>query len=248
MVSGCAPFVSPLTASRCNDAATEPTTGAGLPPGTGGTLLAWVGVVTAGPMAFRVSLKRLLLTVALSAGLLVAAASLAVRQMSATARVDSAGVDGSAYGFAVPALDGHATPLATYRGKVSLIVNVASECGLAAQYQGIDALHRRYASQGFTVLAFPSNDFLQEVLDDTGIARMCQLRGYAYPMFARTHVRGDDQAPLYRFLTTATGETPPWNFGKYLIDRQGRPLAYFGPFVEPDDPALLRAIEEALGQ
>ncbi|MBM3780827.1 MAG: glutathione peroxidase [Acidobacteria bacterium] len=197
-------------------------------------------------MAFRVSLKRLLLTVALSGGLLVAAASLAVRQMSATARVDSAGVDGSAYEFSVAALDGNPTPLATYQGTVSLIVNVASECGLAGQYQDIDALHRRFASRGFTVLAFPSNDFLQEVLDETGIARMCQARGYAYPMFARTHVRGDEQHPLYRFLARATGETPPWNFGKYLVDRHGRPLAYFGPLVQPDDPALLRAIEEAL--
>ncbi len=176
----------------------------------------------------------------------MAGAALAVREMSATTRVRSAGVDGSAYGFSVPALDGTPTPLSTYEGTVSLIVNVASECGLAGQYQGIESLHRRYRDRGFTVLAFPSNDFLQETRDEAGIAQMCQMRGYTYPMFARTHVRGGDQVPLYRFLTAATGETPPWNFGKYLIDRQGRPLAYFGPFVEPDDPALIRAIESAL--
>jgi glutathione peroxidase len=187
-------------------------------------------------------------TVAITGGLLMAGAgaALAIRKMAATTRVGSAGFDGSAYEFSVPALDGSTTPLAPYRGTVSLIVNVASECGLAGQYQDIDSLHRRYASRGFTVLAFPSNDFLQEVLDETGIARMCQLRGYAYPMFARTHVRGNEQVPLYRFLARATGETPPWNFGKYLIDRQGRPLAYFGPLVQPDDPALIGAIEDAL--
>ena len=124
---------------------------------------------------------------------------------------------------------------------------IAAEIGVdRLVYQDIESLHRRYRDRGFTVLAFPSNDFLQETRDEAGIAQMCQMRGYTYPMFARTHVRGGDQAPLYRFLTAATGETPPWNFGKYLIDRQGRPLAYFGPFVEPDDPALIRAIESAL--
>ncbi len=197
-------------------------------------------------MSRRPSLSRLLLALTLVGGLIAVVTVVAIRQMSVTTQVADTSVDGSAYRFSVRSLEGNDTPLDTYTGQVSLIVNVASECGLAGQYQDIESLHRRYRDRGFTVLAFPSNDFLQEALDESGIAQMCQMRGYTYPMFARTHVRGGDQAPLYRFLTTTTGETPPWNFGKYLIDRQGKPLAYFGPFVEPDDPALIRAIESAL--
>ena len=197
-------------------------------------------------MSRRPPLTRLLLALTLVGGLIAVVTVVAIRQMSVTTQVADTSVDGSAYRFSVRSLEGNDTPLDTYTGQVSLIVNVASECGLAGQYQDIESLHRRYRDRGFTVLAFPSNDFLQETLDESGIAQMCQMRGYTYPMFARTHVRGGDQAPLYRFLTTTTGETPPWNFGKYLIDRQGKPLAYFGPFVEPDDPALIRAIELAL--
>ena len=197
-------------------------------------------------MSRRLPLTRLLLALTLVGGLIAVVTVVAIRQMSVTTQVADTSVDGSAYRFSVRSLEGNDTPLDTYTGQVSLIVNVASECGLAGQYQDIESLHRRYRDRGFTVLAFPSNDFLQEALDESGIAQMCRMRGYTYPMFARTHVRGGDQAPLYRFLTTTTGETPPWNFGKYLIDRRGKPLAYFGPFVEPDDPALIRAIESAL--
>ena len=197
-------------------------------------------------MSRRPSLTRLLLALTLVGGLIAVVTVVAIRQMSVTTQVAGTSVGGSAYRFSMRSLEGMDTPLDAYAGQVSLIVNVASECGLAGQYQDIESLHRRYRDRGFTVLAFPSNDFLQETRDEAGIAQMCQMRGYTYPMFARTHVRGGDQAPLYRFLTAATGETPPWNFGKYLIDRQGRPLAYFGPFVEPDDPALIRAIESAL--
>ncbi len=197
-------------------------------------------------MSRRPSLTRLLLALTLVGGLIAGVTVVAIRQMSASSIVAGTAITGSAYRFSVSSLEGQDTPLDAYAGQVSLIVNVASECGLAGQYQDIESLHRRYRDRGFTVLAFPSNDFLQETRDEAGIAQMCQMRGYSYPMFARTHVRGGDQAPLYRFLTTSTGETPPWNFGKYLIDRQGKPLAYFGPFVEPDDPALIRAIESAL--
>lgn len=197
-------------------------------------------------MSPRPSITRLLLPLPLVGGLIAAVAIVAVRQMSVTTAVAGTPVAGSAYQFSVRSLEGRETPLDAFAGQVSLIVNVASECGLAGQYQDIESLHRRYRERGFTVLAFPSNDFLQEDLDESGIAQMCQTRGYTYPMFARTHVRGGEQTPLYRFLTAATGETPPWNFGKYLIGREGKPLAYFGPFVEPDDPALISAIEAAL--
>jgi glutathione peroxidase len=195
------------------------------------------------------SLWPLLPTLLLSLALLGGVATFVVmRQMSVRASAAPAPVDGSVYGFRVTSLTGDEMPLSSYGGQVSLVVNVASECGLAGQYQDIESLQQRFGPRGFTVLAFPSNDFLQEALDEAGIARMCQLRGYSYPMFARTHVRGSDQSPLYQFLSAATGETPVWNFGKYLIDRQGRPLAYFGPFVEPTDPELIAAIEQALAR
>ena len=196
-------------------------------------------------MSFWPLLPTILLSLALLGGV---ATFVVMRQMSVRASTAPAPVDGSVYGFRVASLTGDEVPLAAYAGQVSLVVNVASECGLAGQYQDIEALQQRFGPRGFTVLAFPSNDFLQESLDESGIAQMCQLRGYSYPMFARTHVRGSDQAPLYQFLSSATGESPLWNFGKYVIDRQGRPLAYFGPFVEPTDPELISAIEQALAR
>jgi len=196
-------------------------------------------------MSFWPLLPTLLLSLALLGGV---ATFVVMRQMSVRASTAPAPVDGSVYGFRVASLTGDEVPLAAYAGQVSLVVNVASECGLAGQYQDIEALQQRFGPRGFTVLAFPSNDFLQESLDESGIAQMCQLRGYSYPMFARTHVRGSDQAPLYQFLSSVTGESPLWNFGKYVIDRQGRPLAYFGPFVEPTHPELISAIEQALAR
>ena len=180
------------------------------------------------------------------AGLLVLVA-LAAWRLSVVAPVDRPLSGRSLFDFTAPDLDGHDVPLSRYRGQVALVVNVASECGLAGQYPGLDALHQRYRDRGFVVLAFPSNDFWQEPNDDSGIRQVCDLRGVTFPVFSKSHVRGPDQSPVYRFLATA-GEAPLWNFAKYLVGRDGRPRAFFGSLVSPDSPELVGAIERALAE
>jgi glutathione peroxidase len=129
---------------------------------------------------------------------------------------------------------------------VALVVNVASECGLAFQYPGLDTLYTRYKHRGFVILAYPSNDFWQEPNDDAGIQKVCDARGVTFPVFGKGHIRGGEQSAVYAFLST-TGETPAWNFAKYLVGRDGRVRAFFGSLVSPDDPQLIHAIERALG-
>jgi glutathione peroxidase len=137
---------------------------------------------------------------------------------------------------------------ALYHGKVLLVVNTASKCGFTPQYDGLEALHRKYSAQGFAVLGFPSNDFRnQEPGSEKEIQEFCTLTyGVKFPMFEKVHVVGDEATPLYKELTAATGVAPGWNFHKYLIGRDGKVLAQFPSKVKPDDPQLLRAVEEAL--
>jgi len=136
----------------------------------------------------------------------------------------------------------------TYGGQVLLIVNTASKCGLAPQFEGLEALHARYRGQGFAVLGFPSGDFLdQEYEDEDKIREFCTLTyGVKFPMFEPVHVVGDTATPLYRDLLRATGDAPAWNFHKYLVDRQGKVIASFGSRMLPEDPAIVAAIERAL--
>lgn len=140
---------------------------------------------------------------------------------------------------------GHVTALSAYSGHVALVVNVASECGLAVQYPGLDALYHRYKDRGFVILAFPSDDFWQEPNNDAGIQQVCDTRGVTFPVFGKGHVRGQDQSAVYEFLAS-TGEAPAWNFAKYLVGRNGRVRAFFGSLVSPDDSQLISAIEVAL--
>lgn len=182
-----------------------------------------------------------------AACLVSACAGLAVWRLS-TVTTAPADIDGaSLFDLSAPDLDGHPVALATYRGQVVLVVNVASECGLAVQYPGLDALYRRYKDNGFVILAFPSNDFWQEPNVDADIQKVCHARGVTFPVFAKSHVRGSQRSPVYRFLST-TGETPLWNFAKYLVGRDGRPRAFFGSLVTPDSPTLTTAIERALAE
>lgn len=186
-------------------------------------------------------------TLSLVAAALLLAAGAFVWRLSVVAPVTRAAATPSLYDFTVPDLDGEAVPLSTWRGQVALVVNVASECGLAFQYPELDALYQRYRGRGFVVLAFPSNDFWQEPNDDAGIRQVCDTRGVSFPVFSKSHVRGPDQSPVYRFLGS-TGEAPLWNFAKYLIGRDGRPRGFFGSLVSPDSPELLAAIERALAE
>jgi len=137
-----------------------------------------------------------------------------------------------------------------YAGKVLLIVNTASKCGFTPQYEGLEALHARLQSRGFAVLGFPSNDFMeQEPGNEQEIAEFCTLTyGVKFPMFEKVVVKGDAATPLYRDLTSATGQAPGWNFHKYLIDRSGKVVANFGSRTAPDDAGMLAQIERLLNE
>ena len=138
----------------------------------------------------------------------------------------------------------------TYGGDVILVVNTASKCGFTPQYEGLEALQQKYKAQGFTVLGFPSNDFMgQEPGEEAQIKEFCTLTyGVKFPMFGKEHVVGPDATPLYRDLKNATGVEPGWNFHKYLIHKDGKTVESFTSKVKPDDPALIAAIEKALAE
>src|SRR5258705_2886378 len=137
------------------------------------------------------------------------------------------------------------TSLCQYAGKVVLVVNTASECGYTPQYEGLEALYRKYKSRGLVVLGFPSNDFGgQEPGSNKEISAFC-VNQYAidFPMFAKTELRKN---PLYADLLKASGQAPRWNFHKYLVDRSGARVQSFDTRVGPDDPKLVGAIERLL--
>ncbi|MDO9146084.1 MAG: glutathione peroxidase [Hydrogenophaga sp.] len=138
--------------------------------------------------------------------------------------------------------------LCQYAGQVVLVVNTASFCGFTRQYEGLEALYARYQGRGLVVLGFPSNDFgRQEPGNNQAIADFCENTfGVKFPMFSKTTVVGRDANPLYRQLATRTGQTPQWNFHKYLIARDGQTVRSFGSAVEPENPDLVRAIERFL--
>ena len=154
----------------------------------------------------------------------------------------------SFYDLKTLSLDGKPADLAQYRGRVSLVVNVASKCGYTPQYEGLEKLQRELKGKGFNVLGFPSNDFGgQEPGTAQEIATFCRLTyDVTFPMFEKVVTRkGADQSPVYSFLGQS-GNLPAWNFSKYLIDKQGRIVAFFPSAVTPDDPALRSAITKAL--
>lgn len=161
----------------------------------------------------------------------------------------------SIYDYTLPAIDGKPAPLAAYKGKVVLIVNVASRCGYTPQYAGLQKLYERYRDRGFVILGFPANNFGgQEPGTNEEIREFCTRRyNVTFPMYAKISVKGDDQAPLYRHLTDkreypATGGEVKWNFTKFLVGKDGRVIARFEPNVSPEAPELIEAIEKALGR
>ena len=154
----------------------------------------------------------------------------------------------SFYDLKTLSLDGKPGNLAQYKGRVSLVVNVASKCGYTPQYDGLEKLQREMKGKSFNVLGFPSNDFGgQEPGSAQEIATFCKLTyDVTFPMFEKLVTkRGADQSPIYTFLGTS-GKLPAWNFSKYVIDKQGRIAAFFPSEVTPEDPALRAAIAKAL--
>ncbi len=138
----------------------------------------------------------------------------------------------------------------TYRGQVLLVVNTASKCGFTPQFEALEGLHARYKPRGFSVLGFPSGDFMeQEYADEKKIQEFCTLTyGVKFPMFQKVRVTGKQATPLYQSLAKATGEAPKWNFHKYVIGRDGKVVANFGSRTKPDAPEVIAAIEAALSQ
>ncbi len=153
--------------------------------------------------------------------------------------------------IAVRTLKGEPTTLDAYKDHVKLIVNVASRCGLSPQYEQLEELQRTYGDRGFTVLGFPSNDFLQELGTDEAIAEYCSATwGVTFPMFEKVHVNGRKRHPLYKTLTSfpyadGTSGRIKWNFEKFVVTPSGQ-VFRFHPKTTPDDPAVIAAIESAL--
>jgi glutathione peroxidase len=159
----------------------------------------------------------------------------------------------SVYDFSMTTIDGKPIPLSTYKGKVLLVVNVASRCGFTPQYKDLEALYLKYREQGFVILGFPANNFRgQEPGTDAEIKEFCTLNyGVTFPMFSKISVKGSDQHPLYRYLTSdeanpSTSGEVQWNFQKYLVGRDGKVLAKFLSRVKPFSEEVTAAVENAL--
>ncbi|HEY1858764.1 MAG TPA: glutathione peroxidase [Gemmataceae bacterium] len=158
-----------------------------------------------------------------------------------------------ALNFTMKGLDGKDVDLSKYQGKVVLVVNVASKCGFTPQYKGLQSLHDRYASEGLVVLGVPANNFgKQEPGTNEEIAKFCDSKySVKFDMLAKVSVKGDDECPLYKYLTSK--ETDPkfagdikWNFTKFLINRKGDVVGRFEPKVDPQSDELMKAIEVEL--
>jgi len=179
----------------------------------------------------------------------VACATLSVSPIAAQqSRAASGGKVMSFYDLQTMTLDGKPGNLSQYRGKVSLVVNVASKCGFTPQYEGLEKLQREMKGKDFNVLGFPSNDFgAQEPGTAAEIATFCKLTyGVTFPMFEKVVTKkGAGQSPIYGFLGES-GNLPAWNFSKYVIDKQGKIVAFFPSAVTPEDPALRAAIAKAM--
>jgi glutathione peroxidase len=156
------------------------------------------------------------------------------------------------YSFTLNSIDGKPTPLADYKGKVVLLVNVASQCGYTPQYSALEAIYEKYKGRGFVILGFPANNFgAQEPGTNEEIKTFCTRKySVTFPMYGKISVKGADQAPLYAYLTKETGPgisgEIKWNFTKFLLDKNGNVVERFEPAVTPDSKELTGAIEKAL--
>jgi len=160
----------------------------------------------------------------------------------------------SLHDFDWKTIDGDDKSLGDYAGKAVLLVNVASKCGLTPQYEGLERLYGRFREQGLEVLGFPCNQFAgQEPGSDAEVKSFCSTEyGVSFPLFSKLEVNGSGRHPLYAWLCAEqvgpeeAGDVK-WNFGKFLVGKDGRLLARFSPQVEPESPELVGAVESALG-
>lgn len=158
------------------------------------------------------------------------------------------------YDFTLPDIDGKPMPLSDFKGKVVLMVNVASQCGYTPQYTALEAIYEKYKSQGFVIVGFPANNFgQQEPGTNEEIKTFCSRKySVTFPMYSKVSVKGDDQTPLYQYLTKDTpaginGDIK-WNFTKFLVDRNGKVVQRFESKVTPDSPEVTSAVEKLLKQ
>ena len=179
----------------------------------------------------------------------IALAAIAVLSIAPlAAQQPSGGALTSFYNLKTTTLDGKPAELSMYRGKVSLVVNVASKCGFTPQYDGLEKLQKEMQGKPFNVLGFPSNDFgQQEPGTAAEIQEFCKLTyGVTFPMFQKSVTKaGADQSPAYAFLGKS-GDLPAWNFAKYVVDKNGKVVAFFPSQVTPESPELRAAISKAL--
>jgi glutathione peroxidase len=177
----------------------------------------------------------------------VAGASCSRKQAEQTQPTSAAMSQQTVYDFSLSHIDGKPAPLSEYRGKVLLIVNVASECGYTPQYAGLQQLHERYGSRGLVVMGIPCNDFgRQEPGTSEEIQAFCSSKyGITFPLFEKVTIKGRAPHPLYQWLTS-NGDSVAWNFNKFLIDRQGKPIRHFGSRTEPLSSEMTQAIEALL--
>jgi glutathione peroxidase len=181
---------------------------------------------------------------------LLSLAALAVGAGFAVLAIAPLSAQQSFYDLKTNALDGKPGDLAQYKGKVSLVVNVASKCGYTPQYEGLEKLHKELKTKGVNVLGFPSNDFGgQEPGTAEEIASFCKLTyGVTFPMFEKVVTKkGPNQSPIYAYLGES-GNLPAWNFSKYVIGKDGKVVAFFPSKVTPESPELRAAIDKALAQ
>ena len=161
----------------------------------------------------------------------------------------------SVYDFTLNSIDGAATPLSSFKGKVVLLVNVASKCGFTPQYAGLEKLYEAYKDKGFVIVGVPANNFgKQEPGSNEEIKTFCS-RNYnvTFPMMSKVSVKGEDTTPLYQYLTDksaspTTGGEIKWNFTKFLVDKKGNVINRFEPAVTPEAAELVKAVEAALAQ
>jgi glutathione peroxidase len=158
----------------------------------------------------------------------------------------------SVYDFTMKNIEGKPTSLKKYKGKVLLIVNVASKCGLTPQYDGLQKVYAKYKDQGLVVLGFPANNFGgQEPGSDEEIKGFCSTNyNVTFPMFSKVSVKGEDITPLYKWLLDTSGNKADieWNFGKFIVGRDGTSVSRFSPRLKPDSTEVVAAIESALGK
>lgn len=158
----------------------------------------------------------------------------------------------SVYEFTMKDIDGKDVPLSKYKGDVLMIVNVASKCGYTdSGYTGLEALNKKYKDKGLRIIGIPANNFgSQEPGSDSEIKSFCSAKGATFEMFSKVSVKGGDQCPLYKYLTTHPNKEiagdVPWNFTKYLVGRDGTVIAKWGPKTAPEDKAVVEAVEKAL--